>query len=156
MASAYLFAMLAPHTIGIPRSRSDCEPRVRGRPCRGALNPPPHRRSKSGVQRPISAYGRGLGAQGRFLAAPSPRDRNRYACTGRRAWMTAPRSSTSLRQARTPSFSFSNEPRHIRLHSHSQPQQDAGSRTRPLRIHPAPRQHHRAWQLRHGVSRTSD
>jgi hypothetical protein len=33
-----------PNTDGIPRNRSDCEPRVRGRPCRGASSPPPHRR----------------------------------------------------------------------------------------------------------------
>jgi transposase-like protein len=79
------FRHACPKTIEIPRSRSDCEPRVRGRPCRGASSPPPYRRRKSGFQRPISAYGRGLGAQGRFLAAPSPRDRNRHTGAGRRA-----------------------------------------------------------------------
>ena len=41
------------------------------------------------------------------------------------------------------------EPRHVRLHRHPQPQQDAGARAGPLRVHPAPGERHRARQLRH-------
>jgi hypothetical protein len=39
--------------------------------------------------------------------------------------------------------------RHVRLRGHSVPQQDAGARTQPLRIHRASGKRHCAWQLGH-------
>jgi NAD(P)-dependent dehydrogenase (short-subunit alcohol dehydrogenase family) len=70
MASAYLFAMLAVTPSKSREVALIANPEFEAGRVTGASSPPPHRRRKSGFQRSISGYGRGLGARDAFSRHP--------------------------------------------------------------------------------------